>query len=160
MRKERRTSMPTKTEAAVVAVFRNISDAQAAAGELTANAFAGDHIHIAAENTESTPRTDQQPSRDAGHLEKNVESWCKATFGQNQETERDHYKRIVHGGNALLGLDTPEQMVGTATDILNHHSPVDLARHEVRRVPRSRSIVSKTADQSGLQTAAGTNAPA
>src|ERR1035438_8814010 len=130
MRKERRTSIPTKTEAAVVAVFRNISDAQAAAGELTANAFAGDHIHIAAEDTESTARANPQSSRDAGHLEKNVESWCKATFGQNQETERDHYKRIVHGGNALLGLDTPEQMVGTATDILNHHSPVDLARHE------------------------------
>lgn len=121
--------MLKKTESAVVAVFSNISDAKAAAGELTANAFAGDHIHLALSNTKAGPAMNPPRSRYAGHLEENVESWCDTTFGHNREIERERYEDALRNGNALLGLDTPEQMVDTAAEILNRHSPVDLARH-------------------------------
>ena len=139
--------MPTRTEAAVVAVFGNISDAQAAADELTANAFAGDHIHIASEGTESDSAIEALQSHRAGHFERDLEAWCKSTFGQNQETEREHYENAARDGNVLLGLDTPEQMVDTASDILNHHSPIDLAQHDSVAQSTESSMVSKTADQ-------------
>jgi hypothetical protein len=149
--------MPKRIESAIVAVFRNISDAQAAAGELTANAFAGDHIHLASENNKAVPAIDPPQSREAGHLEKNVESWCEATFGQNQKIERDRFENVVRGGNALLGLDTPEQMMDTAAEILNHHSPVDLARHGTAVSSAETNVVAKTADRRDLQKAAGAN---
>jgi len=44
--------MNTKTNSRVVAVFRDISEAQAAADELIANAFAEDHIYISPLSTE------------------------------------------------------------------------------------------------------------
>jgi hypothetical protein len=122
--------MPTRTEAAVVAVFGNISDAQAAADELTANAFAGDHIHIASEGTESNPAIEALQSHSAGHFARDMETWCKSTFGRNQKTERERYENAALDGHVLLGLNTPEQMVDTASDILNHHSPVDLAQDD------------------------------
>ncbi len=78
--------MPTRTESAVVAVFSTISDAQAAAGELTANAFAGDHIHIASESTGANPDTEALQSRSAGHLR---EMW---RVGANQLSGESGYR--------------------------------------------------------------------
>lgn len=108
----------TSTESAVVVVFHNISDAETAAGELTRNAFAEDHIYISSENTPS--------SRGTGHHENGVRNWFESIFGKDDQTERQYYERAIAAGNVLLGLETPEQNVGAATQILRHHAPLDV----------------------------------
>jgi len=114
--------MPTKTESAVVAVFDGASQAQAAAAELTANAFAGDHIHIASSNTEMVPfSTPAIRSHQGG-----VDDLLQEVSGERSETKRCQYEQAVDGGKALLGVRTPRQMKDKAAEILSRHSPCDV----------------------------------
>jgi hypothetical protein len=48
-------------------------------------------------------------------------------------------------------------MMDTAAEILNHHSPVDLARHGTAVSSAETNVVAKTADRRDLQKAAGAN---
>jgi hypothetical protein len=62
-------------------------------------------------------------------------------FGHDSNTERQRYEEAVRNGKALLGVNTPDQMIHKAADILNHHLPVEtvLARvpQQVAPVPRN-----------------------
>ncbi len=78
-------------------------------------------------------------------------------FRENQDTELERYETAARDGNVLLGMDTPEQMVDTASDILNHHSPVDLVQHGTAAQSTS-GMGFKTADPRYLQTPAETDA--
>ena len=115
--------MPTNTESAVVAVFHNSVAADAAAAELVTNAFASDHIHLAAKTP--TPCEHTLVQLPAGHREPDVQQWVESVFGQDSETEREHYEEVVHNGGTLLGVTTPDQMAAEAADIVNHHEPVE-----------------------------------
>lgn len=120
--------MPINTESAVVAVFDNSVAAEAAAAELVANAYASDHIHLAAK----TPAGSEQPG--AGHREPDIKQWVESVFAQDNETERQHYEEVVRDGSTLLGVSTPDQMAGQAADILNRYEPAEtvLARIPVK----------------------------
>ena len=131
--------MPKRTESALVAVYRNLSEAEAAAGELTAHAFAEDHIHLVSEHNRAVVSAGSQAPPDAGHMEEDVPTWCAATFGRAEERERHRYESAVRHGKVLLGLDTPEQMLDMAAEILKHHSPVALARHDAAASVETRS---------------------
>lgn len=120
--------MSTKKGSPVVAVFRNIADAQAAAQELTANAFAGDHIHIVFEHPETSVSYDMAKNPRSGHREKDLATWFESMFDQDQRREREFYQNAIWRGNALLGVDTPQQMADTAMMILGHHSPVEVRK--------------------------------
>ena len=116
--------MPISTESTVVAVFGNSVAAEAAAAELVTNAFASDHIHLTAKApaVSSMHQSIQPP---AGHREPDVQHWVESVFGQDSETERQHYEEVVRDGSTLLGVSTPDQMAADAADILNHLEPME-----------------------------------
>ncbi|MBV9083847.1 MAG: hypothetical protein JOZ62_14305 [Acidobacteriaceae bacterium] len=114
------------TETAVVAAFRDLADAEAAATELTANAFAEDHIHITTGTADSWTDT-PYPVR-AGHVAGPVWNWFQSIFGRDDKRERRRYDDVVREGKVLLGLDTPQENADMATEILSHHSPVHIER--------------------------------
>ncbi len=131
--------MPTRTESAVVAVFDGTSQAHAAAAELTANAFAGDHIHIASSDAEvATISTPAIRSHQRG-----VDDLLQEVSGERSETKRCQYEQAVEEGKALLGVRTPMQMKDKAAEILSRHGPRDVRlentvqhRLGMRTVPR------------------------
>ena len=120
--------MQAKTESAVVAEFRSLSEAEHAIEDLTANAFAGEHIHVTSDMTRARAPADVPLPYSAGHYEKDVRHWLTSMFGQNAETEQAKYENVVHAGRALVGVSTPEQMLDNAADILTHHSPLHIYR--------------------------------
>jgi hypothetical protein len=119
----RRAAMP-KGSAVLVAVYRNLSDAEAAAGELTAHAFAGDHIHVLSRDSRAIDAGGSP--RLPGRVEQNVNAWCAAAFGLAHGTKQERYDTVLRKGKTLVSLNTPEQMVDTATEILQRHSPIDV----------------------------------
>ncbi|MBV8552349.1 MAG: hypothetical protein JOY54_13685 [Acidobacteriaceae bacterium] len=123
--------MQTKTDSALVAVFRDLSEAHAAARELTSHAFAEDHIHLAADPNRSNPCTNtaaRYPG--SGYYQQDFDHWLEAMFPWGTETGHQHYETAVRDGKALLGLSTPEQMLDRAADILCRHSPIDVRRED------------------------------
>jgi hypothetical protein len=129
----RRMLLSARTESAVIAVFRDLPEAQAAAAELTANAFAGDHIHLTSDANRSHPCS-HSGSRysGSGRYEGNLDNWLEAMFPEDGENERQRYDEDVRSGKVLLGVTTPQQMLDTAADILHHQSPIDLRVHRDR----------------------------
>jgi len=114
--------MATRTQSTVIAVFRDLSDAQAAANELEANGFSEEEIYI---SSSDTSRSSEYKGR--GH-EGGIAGWFKRVFGSDDETDRSYYENAVSSGNFLLSVDTDEDNVNTAADVLNRYSPVDIQR--------------------------------
>jgi stress response protein YsnF len=106
----------------VVAVFRNLSDAQAAASELESSGFSEDEIYIS-----STDQSGSSESSDTSH-EGGITGWFKRVFGGDDESDRNYYESAVSTGNVLLSVETHEGNVDTAADILNRYSPADIQR--------------------------------
>ncbi len=114
--------MATRTRATVVAVFRNTSDAQAAAQELEANGFNEEDIYIS--SADYTGSSTEQPVRHEG----GIAGWFKRVFGGDDEGERRYYEQAVSSGNVLLSVDTDEDNVERVGDILDRYSPLDMHR--------------------------------
>src|SRR5437868_12334578 len=101
--------MPTRTQATVVAVFRNISDAQAAAEELEANGFTEEDIYIS-----SGESTRSLKYEGASHHEGGITGWFKRVFGSDDESDRPYYENAVNSGNILLSVDANEENLDKA----------------------------------------------
>ena len=119
--------MPLPTTSTVIAVFANSYDAQAAARELTKNAFAGDHIHVTCDTEQDNSGVCTQ-FNDAGHLLGGVREWLDAMFRDPTEFAWQGYETFVREGKILMGVVTPEQMMTAVEDILSRHWPVDVHR--------------------------------
>lgn len=113
--------MPTRIRSTVVAVFRDMSDAEAAAEELKASGFREDEIYINARDG-----TGSSTDAESSHHEGGIAGWFKRLFGSDDESDRPYYENAVTSGNVLLSVDTHEGNVDTASDILNRHSPRDV----------------------------------
>ena len=113
--------MPTRTHSTVVAVFRDASEAQAAARELEASGFDEDEIFV-----NSGDRTETATDAESSHHEGGIAGWFKRVFGSDDETERPYYEKAVSSGHAVLSVDTTEDNIDTAADILSRHSPLDV----------------------------------
>jgi hypothetical protein len=124
--------VPMRTERTVVAVFRDLSEAQAAAQELTTNAFAGDHIHLASEVAPAAGAERPPRPHPAGHQEGSVDQWLES-LGAENEPQRQDYQNAIRAGKALVGVTTPEQMVDMAARILKHHSPEQILHPALER---------------------------
>jgi uncharacterized protein (TIGR02271 family) len=149
--------MATRTESTVVAMFRNTSDAQAAAEELQASGFRQDEIFMNyAQGTDATARVEASTQHEGG-----IAGWFKRIFGSDDEGDRRYYEEAVSSGNVLLSVDTNEENVNTAADILNRHSPLDVHREgdvsdetrtttgaSTRATTDAGKVTSSTADQS------------
>jgi stress response protein YsnF len=113
--------MPTRTHSTVVAVFSDASDAQAAARELEASGFSEDEVFIS-----SGYRTETATDVESSHHEGGIAGWFKRVFGSDEETDRPYYENAVSSGHAVLSVDTTEDNIDTAADILSRHSPLDV----------------------------------
>jgi uncharacterized protein (TIGR02271 family) len=117
------------TQSTVVAVFRNVSDAEAAANELLRNGFSENDIFVSQEGgtgrTSST--TGSTSTTSSGQHEGGIAGWFKRVFGADDEaSDRPYYEQAVTSGNVLLSVDTTDQNIDRATSILERHSPVDV----------------------------------
>jgi hypothetical protein len=115
-----------KTQTTVVAVYRNLSDAKAAAAELTVNGFPARDIYIqsgATGVTDPSQYSEERPS----HHEAGITGWFKSLFGSDERTaEQRDYENAFTSGNTILSVDTSDQKAELAADILNRHSPVNV----------------------------------
>ena len=104
-------------ESAVVAIFGDSSAAEAAAAELVTNAFAGDRIHITSASQPTASNHDSVQNPRVGDLQPDVKRWVESVFGYDSDTEQQRYEEAVRNGKAVVGVSTPDQMVGKAADI-------------------------------------------
>lgn len=131
--------MPNTTQSTVVAVFRDRSDAQAAADELKANGFTQDDIYIGSYSAGTSPTTsagspETGDYQDTRHHEGGITGWFKSLFGENDDsTERDRYANAVSSGSVLLSVEVADQDVDTVASILEKHNPVDVHQDAVRQ---------------------------
>jgi len=115
--------MATRTQSTVVAVFSDASDAQAAAEELEASGFSEGEIYINSGDRTAIARDEATSHHDGG-----IAGWFKRMFGSDDESDRPYYENAVSSGHAVLSVDTNEENLDTAADILNRYSPLDVHR--------------------------------
>jgi uncharacterized protein (TIGR02271 family) len=127
--------LATRTQSNVVAVFRNSSDAQAAADELKANGFPADNIYISS-NSESgatapAPAAGSQVRPEhTSHHEGGISGWFKSLFGEDEEhdTDRSTYESAVQTGSVVLSVQADDENLDDAVNILEEHNAVDVNR--------------------------------
>ena len=128
--------MATKTQSAVVAVFRNRTDADAAANDLKANGFGAADIFVSSDASTVDPAS--QPGgaySDTGAYshrehEGGIVGWFKSVFGQEEHGDRSYYENAVNSGHSFLSVDVTDGTVERAAGILNGHNPVDVHRED------------------------------
>lgn len=156
--------MATRTESNVVAVFRNSSDAQAAADELKANGIPADNLYMSSYSETGAAGSTSVPARgtrsqDAGHHEGGITGWFKSLFGEDEESEQDRgaYENALSSGGVLLSVAVDDDNVDQVVSILDKHNPAnvnsDAANAETASAPREskpgasrRSTASASAD--------------
>ncbi len=123
--------MATRTQSTVVAVYSNISSAQAAAEELKRNGFSQDQIFITSAGTgagTTAGTTTGTTTASSGSDEGGVSGWFKRVFGADNETDQSYYETARTSGNVLLSVEATDQNLDIVADILNRYSPTDVHR--------------------------------
>ena len=116
-----------KTQTTVVAVYRNLSDAQAAAAELKANGFSGRDIYIHSGESGATDPSHTSEHVQYSHHEGGITGWFKSLFGSGERTpEQRDYENAFSSGNAILGVETTDEGAERAADIMNRYSPLNV----------------------------------
>jgi uncharacterized protein (TIGR02271 family) len=114
--------MSTTTRVTVVAVFSNVSKAEAAVSELASSGFASSDISL-----HSTEAAATHQERQATHQEGGIKAWFKSLFGSEEHTdEQRDYEEAFTSGNTIVAIDTAERDVERVADILNRHSPINV----------------------------------
>lgn len=120
--------MSTKTLSTLVAIFRTDAEARSAADDLKSNGFNAGDIFITADNG----HTSHESTHEYSHHEGGIKGWFKSLMGEEDEQTYEgtatNYEGAVNSGQVLLSVDTNENNIDTAADILNRHSPVDVHR--------------------------------
>jgi uncharacterized protein (TIGR02271 family) len=117
--------MARTTDAAIIAVFRSNTDAQAASKDLEAAGISRSDIYI-----ENGPGT---KSSSRSNKETGVAGWFKSIFSSDDDPDRAYYERAINEGRTLLRVDLEENDVSTVEDILNRHSPIDIYAEDETR---------------------------
>jgi uncharacterized protein (TIGR02271 family) len=139
--------MQTRTLSTLVAVFRTDAEARSAADDLRANGFDTHDIFITAENDAAV--TDAGAgAHEYRHHEGGIKGWFHSVFGENhdQVEETHNYEDAIHTGNVLLSLETNEDNIDLAADILNRHAPVNVHRD----VEQGRTSTAKETGQGAI----------
>ncbi len=128
--------MPTNAKSTVVAVFRNRSEAEAAASDLRANGFASSDIYLSSDKSAvdaagqpggvySDADTEPHQQHEGG-----IVGWFKSVFGQEEHGDRGYYEDAVNTGHSFLSVDVTADSVDRAANVLNGHNPIDIHREE------------------------------
>lgn len=117
--------MATTTQATVVAVYRNRSDADRAANELRSNGFDSGDIYIGSYNEADTGTTREWKA--THHHEGGIKGWFKSLFGREDDTsDYNYYEDAANTGGTIVSVQAPEQQIDRAVDILQKYNPVDV----------------------------------
>ncbi len=119
--------MATTTNSTIVAVYPNVSAAQAAADELRRNGFSQDDIYISSGGSGSATGRSTTGSS-VQENEGGITGWFKRVFGQEDHEDRTYYENAASTGNVVLSVNATDQNLDSVADILNRHSPVDVHR--------------------------------
>lgn len=112
--------MAVRTQATLIAVFRNATSANDAVDELKASGFPARDIYVSSEEPAPVGIVTEQ-RRQGGFI-----GWIKSIFGKNRPEEEVRYEDLMKGGNVLVGVDAREEDVDRVVEILNNHSPAEL----------------------------------
>jgi uncharacterized protein (TIGR02271 family) len=116
--------MANTDQSAVVAVFRDTSDAQAAADELKANGFTENDIYLSSYSSSDTSGTRDY---DEKQHEGGIVGWFKRLFGEDDNADdRARYENAVNSGNVLLSVYASADNIDRAAGILEKHNPEDV----------------------------------
>ncbi len=113
--------MARTTDTAIIAAFRNNTDAEAASKDLQAAGISKSDIYI-----ENGPGTKSSSAAKTAPRESGLSGWFKSIFSSDDDPDRAYYERAINEGNTLLRVDLEQNSVSTVEDILNRHSPVDI----------------------------------
>jgi uncharacterized protein (TIGR02271 family) len=153
--------MATRTQSTVVGVFRNSSDAQAAADELKANGFDSDDIYISSytgsEAASSASTSQRQARPGTREHEGGIKGWFKSLFGEDDEqTDRSYYENAVSAGSVLVSVDVDDDNVDRAIDILDKHNPVNV-NTDASTAGATNATASSTAAAGASRTTSGSS---
>lgn len=139
------------TRSTLVAIFRDSSDAQAAADELKANGFPQDDIYVSSYSSSTTSGTGSYQGKQEG----GIKGWFKSLFGEDDyEDDRGRYENAMNRGNVLLSVEASDENTDRAADILDKHDPIDV--HQDAASVASASTGGTTAKASGTTAGAKT----
>ncbi len=113
--------MARTTDTAIIAAFRNNTDAEAASKDLQAAGISRDDIYI-----ENGPGTRSSSDAKTTPRESGLAGWFKSIFSSDDDPDRTYYERAINEGNTLLRVDLEDNNISTVEDILNGHSPIDI----------------------------------
>jgi stress response protein YsnF len=119
-----------------VAVFKDASNAEAAATELKANGTNANDIYISSERT----ATGSSTSEASTHREGGFIGWIKSIFGDNDQRDRQNYENAVQRGNILLSVDTADRDIDRVAEILDRHSPLDVHTEDAGTAARGSKV--------------------
>ena len=109
--------MESRTQTTLVAVFRNNSDAQAAADDLRANGFADDDMYISSVDESKTSTQ---------YHEGKKKNWFMSLFSHDDSKDQSSYDTAIRAGHTVVSVQANEKNLDAAVDILNSHSPVNV----------------------------------
>lgn len=154
--------MPTRTQSSVVAVFRNGSDAQAAADELKTNGFSANDIYISSYSQDAAAASTSAPAsgtrfHQSQHHEGGIKGWFKSLFGEDEENENDRrvYEDAVSSGGVLLSVAVDAEDEDEAVDIIQKHNPVDVNNEPATGTTAGAATTAGTAAASTSQATSG-----
>jgi uncharacterized protein (TIGR02271 family) len=133
--------MASATRSTLVAVFRNASEAQAAAAELQAQGIGQDDIYIESGQGYSSATSETTTTRHEGGFM----GWIKSLFSDESDSDRATYEQAVKEGNVILSVNVAENQVDTVAEILDRHAPLNL--QETGRTERAAAATSSGATQ-------------
>jgi uncharacterized protein (TIGR02271 family) len=136
--------MTPSTQSTIVAVYKNVSDAQAAAGELKRNGFNEDEIFIGSTSQTSVGRSEPSHSGEGG-----ISGWFKRVFGEEHNEDRSYYENATTSGNVVLSVDVANGNTERVAEVLNRYSPIDIHREGSTSAAGATGTTAATASRSG-----------
>lgn len=116
--------MAYTTRTTVIAAYRNLADAEAAAQELQQSGVAPHEVTI------------QRPASEAGQYgststntshEGGIAGWFKSLLGSDDAArDQGNYERALNEGTYLLTVDATEDLLDQIEPVLNRHNPVNI----------------------------------
>ena len=113
-------------QSTLVAVFRNRSDADSAASDLKANGFSSNQVYVGSYNDAGASGTAREWNATHQH-EGGIKGWFKSLFGDDDnQSEYAGYEGAANSGSAIVSVQTSDEDVDRATQILEEHDPIDI----------------------------------
>lgn len=151
--------MATTTDATLVAIFSNRSDAENAVNDLKANGFSSNDIYVGSYNDTSNSGTSREWNATHQH-EGGIKGWFKSLFGEDDaNTEYRDYETAANQGGVIVSVQASQQQLDRATQILEKYNPQDI-NEENDSTAATQALGTKRSSTTGAATAAKASAGA